>query len=36
VVVVARGRVTAVDPIVRGRFWALVPQGSFGSVYAIP
>ena len=36
VVVIAHGRVTAVDPIVQGRFWALVPQASLGPVYAIP
>jgi Sulfatase len=36
VVVVAHGRVTAVDPIVQGRFWALVPQASLGPVYAVP
>jgi hypothetical protein len=27
VVIVAKGRVVAVDPIVQGRFWALVPGG---------
>jgi hypothetical protein len=36
VVVVAHGHVTAVDPIVQGRFWALVPRPFLGPVYAIP
>jgi len=36
VVVVANGRVVAVDRIVQRRFWALVPQASLGPVYAIP
>ena len=35
VVVVAHGKVVAVDPIVGGRFWALVPGASLGRVYAI-
>jgi uncharacterized membrane protein YeaQ/YmgE (transglycosylase-associated protein family) len=40
VVVVAKGRVVAVDPIVLGRFWALVPQSALGTarlhVFAVP
>ena len=38
VVVVANGRVVAVDPVVQGRFWALVPGTAPGRlvVYAIP
>jgi len=37
IVVVARGRVVAVDPVVQGRFWALVPGAAPGRlvVYAI-
>jgi hypothetical protein len=30
VVVVAGGRVVAVDPVVQGRFWALVPRAKLG------
>jgi hypothetical protein len=31
VVVVAGGRVVAVDPVVQGRFWALVPRAKLGA-----
>ena len=30
VAVVAGGRVVAVDPVVQGRFWALVPRAKLG------
>jgi hypothetical protein len=38
VIVVADGRVVAVDPIVQGRFWALVPGTATSRlvVYAVP
>jgi Sulfatase len=40
VAVVAGGRVVAVDPVVEGRFWALVPRAKLGgkppAVFAVP
>jgi hypothetical protein len=40
VAIVAGGRVVAVDPVVQGRFWALVPRAKLGgkppAVFAIP
>ena len=40
VAVVANGRVVAVDPIVQGHFWALVPKSAIGTarlhVFAVP
>jgi uncharacterized membrane protein YeaQ/YmgE (transglycosylase-associated protein family) len=40
VVVVAQDHVVAVDPVARGRFWALAPRGSIGTapihIFAIP
>ena len=40
VAVVAGGRVVAVDPVVQGRFWALVPRAKLGGkppvVFALP
>jgi hypothetical protein len=40
VAVVAGGRVVAVDPVVQGRFWALVPRAKLGAkpplVFALP